>query len=214
MKLIMFDYDGVIMDTWKFTRSFYKELSEEFSLGIPDNEDYLKELLELDWKQTLKKLGLTTKEQLDRNEVLFRQGLKKFSMLIKPYEEIGELFSRLSENHALAVVTNNYSSEVMQRMKKFNIFKHIKSVYGGESGNLKPSQFLLNKCMHELCAKPEDCVYVGDMDGDITAARKAKVSRVVAATYGYHSIARLKGADAYAGSVHELGEILLNRRVE
>jgi len=204
MKLIIFDYDGVIMDTFECSRKIYQDISEEFNLNIPDDSNYLRELIELDWRETLKKLNLTTPEQLKRDEEIFKAGLIKYSDIIKPYKNIPKILQKLSKKYILAIVTNNFKSELDYRLKKFNINNYFRVYFGGDEGQLKPHPELILKCLSELSIKPQDTAYVGDMDGDIAAAKAAKLGKIIAVTYGYHAPQRLSEADIIINKPEEL----------
>ncbi|AJF61145.1 TPA: HAD family hydrolase [Candidatus Woesearchaeota archaeon] len=207
MKLVMFDYDGVIMDTFAFTRKIYKELGEEFKVKIPDDDAYLRELLELDWRETLRKLNIVTEEQIERNIRIFKAGLKKYSPLIKPYPGIPEAIKALSARYKLAVVTNNFKSELNYRLGKYKLSGYFNGYFAEDDGELKPKPDLLLKCLKKFDVSPEEAIYIGDMDGDIIAGRAAKV-KTVAVTYGFHHKNRLKDADIIVDSPRELLALL------
>ncbi|MEK6917046.1 MAG: HAD-IA family hydrolase [Nanoarchaeota archaeon] len=207
MKLIMFDYDGVIMDTFAFTKQIYKELGKEFKINIPDDEKEFRELLELDWRETLKKLNIVTKTQLEKNEEIFKKGLKKYSKLIKPYNGIPETLKMLSKKYILTVVTNNYKSEVDYRLSRYKLSSYFRGYFAEDDGDLKPKPDILLKCLKKFNISPKDAFYVGDMDGDIIAGKAAKV-KTIAVTYGFHTKKKLKDADIMVDSPRELITLL------
>ena len=55
---------------------------------------------------------------------------------------------------------------------------------------LKPDPTALIMCMKLLGVEPNNTIYVGDMDGDIIAGKRAGV-KTIAVTYGYHTPERL-----------------------
>src|SRR3989344_2524264 len=117
MKLIMFDYDGVIMDSFFPTKKIYLDISKEFNLNLPDKHEYFKELLELDWRETLKKLNIVTKEDIEKEERIFMEGLEKYKDFIRPYYGIPDVLDLLSKRYVLAVATNNFRKEVESKLK-------------------------------------------------------------------------------------------------
>ena len=63
---------------------------------------------------------------------------------------------------------------------------------GHEHGVLKPNPDGILECIHRMGIFPEQTVYVGDMDGDVIAAKKANVNKMIAVTYGYHTEDKLR----------------------
>jgi phosphoglycolate phosphatase len=200
MKLIMFDYDGVLMDTFSLTKDIYLEISKEFNLNLPENPEYFRELFELDWRETLRKLKLTEKKQMERIEQIFVAGLRKYDLRVKPYKGIPELLEALSERYKLAVVTNNLKVELSYRLGKYRLEKYFSAIYTSEDGELKPHPDLINKCLKRFGVEPKEAAFIGDMDGDIKSAKAADIGKIVAVTYGYHLKHRLKDADIIVDS--------------
>ena len=204
MELIIFDYDGVLMDTFAATVKIYLDISKEFHLNLPEHHEFFKELFELDWRETMKKLNIVTKEGLEKQERIFKAGLKKYADMVKPYRGMPEVLRRLSGKCHLAVVTNNLRQEVEMQLKKYDLHKYFSAILTCEDGEMKPHPDLLLKCMARLKVSNRDTVFVGDMDGDIVSGRAANISRIVAVTYGYHLKHRLKEADIILNSPSEL----------
>lgn len=208
MKLIVFDYDGVLMDTFKLTKDIYLEISERFKLDLPDDDAYFRELFELDFRETLKKLDLGSPEKSRIVDDIFRQGLRKYDSEVKPYGYIPLVLDTLSKKYDLAIATNNMRFELEYRLKKFNMYKYFKAIFTSEDGELKPHPDLLQKCFLKFGVAPSDAAFVGDMDGDIMCGKAAKVGKMVAVTYGYHEKHRLKDADFILDSPKDLLKVL------
>ena len=114
------------------------------------------------------------------------------------------IIKALSGKYKLAVVSNNFRKILSERLKEFGMYEHFSAIYCCDDGELKPSPDLIIKCMKHFGAAPEECAFIGDMDGDIISAKAAKVGKVVAVTYGYHLKHRLKDADVIVHSPKEL----------
>ena len=193
--LIIFDYDGVLVDSFELNKRIYKDLSVEFNLDLPNNSDYYRELWELDWRETMKKLGLSTKEDFEKNYIIYSNGLKKYGSMVKPYDDIPEVLKSLSKKYKLAVVSHNFRDEIKNKLKEFNLLQFFDVTYGAEDGELKPSPDMLIKCMKKLNIKPKNTSFIGDMDGDIQSGRAAKLGKIIAVTYGFHLKNKLMDAD-------------------
>ncbi|NTV23859.1 MAG: HAD family hydrolase [Nanoarchaeota archaeon] len=211
MKVIVFDYDGVLMDTFGLLMNIYKDTSREFNLNLPDDEEYYRELIELDWMRTLRKLNLTSKEDMEKQNQIFRKGIVKYGEGVSPYPGIWKMLDILSKDHLLGIATNNIRDEVIPRLEKHNLRKYFKHIFTSEDGKKKPDPDLLIKCLGAFGAIASDSAYVGDMDGDIACGKAAGIGRMVAVTYGYHRKHRLLDADEIAHSPEELLEKLTKK---
>lgn len=194
MKLIMFDYDGVLIDSLAVTSRIYKDISDAFRLGFPEDLEFYKDLFELDWRETMKKVNIG-QEHWTRTEAIYVEGLKKHKGVVKPYEGIPAVLAALAKKHALAVVTNNLRAEVDYTLGRYDLQKYFQASFTSEDGELKPSPDMIHKCLARFNVQPEEAAFIGDMDGDIASARAANIGKVIAVSYGYHATHRLQDAD-------------------
>ena len=206
MKLIIFDYDGVLVDSFDLTVKCYIDLSREFKLNLPEHQEFYRDLLELDWRETLRKLRFVTPRQIRDANRIFIEAVKKYGEDVRPYRDIPKVLDALSKKYILAIATNNLKPELDYRLKKFDLRKYFSAVFTSEDGDLKPSPDLLMKCMKRFDVRPAESAFIGDMDGDIISGKAAKVGKTVAVTYGYHLKHRLLEADIIIDSPAELLE--------
>ena len=204
MKLIMFDYDGVIVDSFQFLKNVYLKIADVLGIEMEARDEYFKELLELDWRETYRKLDILAKDKVNISEFIFHNHTNKHSKDIVPYPDIPYVLETLSKRYTLAVVSNNFKSELDFRLKKFGLRNHFSALYSCDDGELKPHPDLILKCMRHFGVSPQESAFIGDMDGDIMSARNAGVGKIIAVTYGYHLMHRLKDADVIVNSPKDL----------
>jgi HAD superfamily hydrolase (TIGR01549 family) len=204
MKLIMFDYDGVIVDSFQFLKKVYRKIASVMGEDFPEDDAYFKELIELDWNETYRKLDILAKDKVNIAEYIFHLENHKNKDLIYPYPDIPFVIKELSKRYKLAIITNNFRKEIEYRLNKFLLREYFSAIYTCEDGELKPSPDLINKCLKEFNVLPKDAAFIGDMDGDIKSAKAANLKMAVAVTYGYHTKHRLKDADKIISSPREL----------
>ncbi|MBN1502775.1 HAD-IA family hydrolase [Candidatus Woesearchaeota archaeon] len=203
-KLIIFDYDGVIMNSFDFIKKAYDNIAEEYQIDKPNNQEYYLDFFELDWRNTLKKWGIADKNEIDRVVKIYYDTYDKLNNTITPYDGITEVIKKVSEEYCTAIVSNTYRKVILAKLMEFKLEKFFDLILGIEDGDFKPSPDLLIKCMGKLNYEPQDTVFIGDMDGDIIAGKAAKVKKIIAVTYGFHTLRRLKGADIIVNSPSEI----------
>ena len=202
MKLIIFDYDGVIVDSLAFLKKVYMKISGILHIDVPEKDELFRELLELDWRETYKKLDIIAKDKVSLSEFTYHIYSSKHSNLIKPYPDIKEVLEKLSKKYKLAIVSNSFKKDIIPMLKKHEL-DYFSAIFTPEDGILKPHPDLLIKCMHHFNVKSKDTVFIGDMDGDIVAGKAAKV-KTIAVTYGFHLKHRLAEADIIINSPKEI----------
>lgn len=206
IKLIMFDYDGTIMDTFLLTCHIYNAFFREFNIEKNFTKREFQELFETDWRLALKKLNIVTPQQVQRCTQLYHDHAADFEDDFRCYPHMEEILSELHKKYKLAIISNGNKQQIVSKLKKCNILQHFDYVSGYEGGE-KPSPEPLLKCMKKLKVQPSQAAYVGDMDGDIIAGKAATVQKVVAVTYGYHHHSRLREADIIVNKPEQLLEI-------
>ncbi len=208
IKLIMFDYDGTIMDTFLLSCHVYNRIFKEFNIEKEFTKRQFQELFETDWREALKKLNLITKEQWDRCGEIYNEHTADYEDDFRCYPHIEEILEQLHKKYILAIVSNGNKKNIASKLKKCNLLQYFDYISGYEQGE-KPSPKPLLKCMNKLNIKPEQSIYIGDMDGDIVAGKAAKVNTVIAVTYGYHHHTRLQDADVIIHKPEELLNIFM-----
>ncbi|MBN1382472.1 MAG: HAD family hydrolase [Deltaproteobacteria bacterium] len=203
MKLIMFDYDGVLIDSLAVTSRIYKDISDAFQLGFPEDLEFYQDLFELDWRATMKKINLG-EEHWSKTEEIYVEGLRKHKGRVKPYDGIPTVLEALAEHHVLAIVTNNLRAEVDYTLGQYDLHKYFQASFTSEDGELKPSPDMIHKCLARFDVKPENAAFIGDMDGDIVSARAANIGKIIAVSYGYHLTPRLQDADLILDTPEEI----------
>lgn len=90
-----------------------------------------------------------------------------------------------SQGMQWGVVTNKPSFLAKQLLEKMNLTERCACIVGGDSTNKqKPDPEPLLYACELIKSQPKECVYIGDAERDIIAAKKAGM-RAIAALYGY-----------------------------
>jgi HAD superfamily hydrolase (TIGR01662 family) len=192
-KLVIFDFDGVLMNSLEFLKEVYRRIADLMDIDIPLEDETFRELLELDWKETYRKLGIIEKDKVNLSEFTYHHFASKKSELIMPYPRIKDVLHTLHGSYKIAIVSNSFKRDILRLLKTHGL-EYFDKVFTPEDGILKPNPDLLLKCMKYFKAKPSETIFFGDMDGDIIAGKAAGI-KTVAVTYGFHLRHRLKDAD-------------------
>ncbi len=204
-KLIIFDYDGVLVDTFPITCLAYKEIFKEFKINKRYEPEEFRYLFEADWKKFVATLGIKSKQDIQKVEEIFRKVSLENKDSIKLFPLIKQLIISLKEKgHSLVIVSNNYEHVIRTQLDKEGVSKYFDHILDVAHG-LKPDPAGILVALNKLNIRPEHAIMVGDMDADIEAAKKAKLKKVIAVDWGYHHVHKLKDADVI---VHSPGQLI------
>lgn len=202
-KLVMFDYDGVLIDSTHLPRIYYNELATLLGTRKFETHDECREFLEANVKDSLKRLGVVTPEHMKIAMDLFHKNDKKWKNLTL-FPGVKEMLLVLKERgYTLAIVSNNHAETIRHDLKKNNVLGFFDHVIDKEYG-YKPAPNQILHCLKITETRPEQAVMIDDMDGGIIAGRNAKLKKVIGVSYGYQLPYRLRHADIIVDSPEEI----------
>lgn len=208
--LIVFDWDGTLMDSASGIVACIQEASREMGLAVPSRErashviglglfDSLKfavpDLPHSDYAQF---------SELYRKHFLAREG----AMVLFP--GVPDLLSSLHDaGHSLAVATGKSRKGLDRALTASGLGAYFAASRCADETNPKPHPAMLNELMLELGRSPQELLMIGDTSHDLDMALRAAVD-AVAVTYGAHPEEQLRARTpkGIVGSVVELGEWL------
>lgn len=178
MKAIIFDVDGVLIDSFEGNFDFFQRLMKKNGYPIPTREIY-RDVFHLPMKETIRELtGSIDEEEIER---LWIMGVEKKVVsfnteLVKLSSGVQETLEKLSLKYTLAIVTSRTRqsfSSLPQLVSLFDYFKIIIAYQDTEHHKPDPEPLLL--ACEKLGVTPDEVVYVGDSFTDVEAAHRAGI---------------------------------------
>lgn len=170
IKAIIFDVDGVLLDSFEANFELFKNLMLKAGYQPPTREEY-RTLFHRTLRDTVQILtGLE-----DEAEIKKICGLVEIvdgpSPIILP--GVSETIRALSEKYTLAIATSRI--KVYAYEPPLNALEHYFKVTVAyeDAENHKPDPEPLILAAKQLNVDPAECVYVGDVENDMKAARAA-----------------------------------------
>jgi len=204
LKTIIFDFDGVLVDTFDFCYAINKRRDPSLT------EEGYKELFNGNINDCLKTAKKTvedpSKPKIDFFSLYTPELLKK-----EMRKDIQKLIRQLAERFPLYIVSSTNSEPIKQFLTQNDSLSAFTAVYGNDVEKSKVKK--LSMILEKTKLAPSECVMITDTLGDIVEARKVGIS-CIAVSWGYHgeeSLARGEPA-AIVHSVDELTSVIANLR--
>ena len=188
MKYLLFDLDGTIIDTLEGLKNavnhalnhynYPNRTLDEVRLFIGNG---VQKLLERSFP-----IG-TSKEELANGFELFKDYYEShFIEESIPYKGMLEALTELRKNYVLAVVSNKNDPFAKKLVEYYfpKIFTVIQGTYNDKPK--KPDPYIVNKCLEQLGAKKEECLFIGDTPVDVQTAENSSLRRIIV-TYGFRT---------------------------
>jgi len=176
---IIFDMDGVLIDSERISFKCFQEVFKEYDYKI-DEEFYVKFI-----GRNVKGIKTIMEEEYGADfpfDTIYKKKVSlsleitgKNGVIIKP--GVHELLDYLNkENYKIAVATSTRRERALQLLEEAKIKDKVNYVIcGNQVENSKPDPEIFLKAAEGLNVNPEKCIVIEDSDAGITAAHAAKM---------------------------------------
>ena len=187
-KLLIFDFDGVIMDSLGFYFDAWSRAMK--ALGredLAEREAFLS-LLDGNLYEAMTRQGLPFGVFPEiGNRIHSALGLSR----IAPFPGIPEIIRNLSLTTSLALVSSNTSTFIKGCLERYEMARFFHPILGADADRMKGQK--IETALYVNNAPAAESFYICDTVGDILEARSVGI-RVAAVTWGWHTPERLRRA--------------------
>ncbi|PKN06377.1 MAG: hypothetical protein CVU72_04805, partial [Deltaproteobacteria bacterium HGW-Deltaproteobacteria-7] len=188
MKLFLFDFDGVIVDSLAVYEKTVKDNLQKINQPIVQTREEFLELFEDNFYESLKNKGIDLDVFMKAAEDILAQ-VKIRDM--KPFPGIAPVLEALHKNHCLIVVSSNDCASIKEALDIFNYDGYFKEILGSDFMFSKKEKILYAANKFQVAL--QDIYYIGDTTGDIKEGKQAGV-KTVGVTWGWHSKEKMAAA--------------------
>ena len=178
-QVLLFDYDGVVVDSLPIITCTYNALFKKHGLNLHFTEEEFSKLYISNFHEELAKTV-----PADILPIILEEKGKEFirkNNEFKIFSGMKEILKRLSEKNIIIIISSN-TTKVIEQNLKLNDIEFITEVIGGDIEPSKVKKIMVQKEKHP----DSEIYYIGDTVGDIKEAKKANV-KSVAVTWGFHN---------------------------
>lgn len=183
IKLIIFDYDGVIVDSFSNVYEVYKIICDKLGSKFPQTIDGFRKIYGYSRFECYQNLGINQKDYVKASKIFKTEILKKEPRLFNGIEDV---LKKLSEKYTLVLVSSNFKEEVEQKLKKFCLSDYFSFISAQSHHTKIPSKFRsITKVINKFKIKREEIIMIGDKDIDYDLAKKAGLDNILLVDYGW-----------------------------
>jgi phosphoglycolate phosphatase len=180
---IIFDFDGVIVDTFEMSRAMINQLSLKYGSGKQwTPEEYARVFVKNPWiafeEQGLRVLSDPRIPQ--EYHELQAEAYKAHPPRI--FDGITEVICTLEAYHRLFIESSNYESRITNYLHQHRLDGAFVSIVGAEYVRSKEKRL----CKLKELNREKNFIYITDTSGEIAEAKKVGIP-AIGVTWGYHS---------------------------
>lgn len=186
--LVVFDFDGVIVDSADVHRRTYQAIFAAFGKTFPlDTPEKWREGYQSKWELNFLQNGVSQQEirsmlaryweYIDYSEVSFFAG-------------IPDILKELGLHHQLAILSSTKSPVITEKLSEQHLTEIFWRIDGRDDVSAKGAK--LGALIQDAGVTPDRTVMIGDTESDILAAMSQN-SKSIAVTYGWYPQARFSG---------------------
>ena len=174
-KLVIFDFDGVLVNTLDFAFSSYKELNKDLTW------EKFQDFSNGNFHETVgSKMndGFLVPEDKEWDEI-YSEKIKDFTVI----DILSNAIKELSLHYLVTIVSSSTTKCIKDFLLKENLEKYFSDILGSDLH--KSKIFKINNLLEKYNIKPSDTVFITDSLGDIKEGNVCGV-KSIGVTWGIH----------------------------
>jgi phosphoglycolate phosphatase len=213
MKLIIFDFDGTLVDSRKLIWESHRIIFAEFGLVCPTQEESLA-LIGMSLELVLAQLA-GAEAPIAKMTEAYKHVLpvlrENEAFAETPFDGAADLLVALAKRRdvRLGIATGHVSHAIEPALDRFGWRNFFCNVQTADRAPSKPHPGMLLQALSETDTYKDDAVMIGDTAFDMQMAVAAGIPGIGVA-WGYHGAERLReaGATQVVGTMAELAQCL------
>lgn len=200
MKLIIFDFDGTLVDSRSLILESHRLVFSQFQLPAPSPAESLA-LVGKSLDVILTLLAgpeAPILEMVRAYDLLLPQLRADSAFAEKPFDGAGDLLSELSaaSDTILGVATGHRTDTIAPALEELRWTDYFKTIQAADTAPSKPHPAMLLQALAATGVTPENAIFIGDTTFDMEMAQAARL-RSIGVGWGYHRTERLLAAGAH-----------------
>lgn len=176
-KFILFDFDGVIADSFRPAFEIQKIICPHLT------EDIYRKRFEgniNDWEEPINIHTEECRHDID----FFTEYIPRMKKEVQIVPGIKEIIIELEKNYTLIVISSTITSPIQEFLEGHDLANHFAQVMGNDVHTSKVEK--MKMAFEKYDIEPKNCVFITDTLGDMHEAKKMSVG-AIGITWGFHT---------------------------
>lgn len=185
IKAVMFDVDGVLVDSFEANVEYFKNIFETAGYVAPTKEEY-RHMFHISLDDLIRLVAKNPDEMEFQRIKSCAKKIKYPIEKMKLTEGSAETIKKLSEKYRLAIVTGRHEEGAEDYLKHSGLEEYFETmVHYGHYDNPKPHPEPLLVALERLGISPGEAIYVGDQKTDLESANAAGIPFILYSEFDY-----------------------------
>ena len=185
MKLLLFDFDGVLVDSLDVYEKTVTLCLAKINHPLKRGRQEFLELFDGNFYEMLAQKGVELDKFMTASvEILSQVNYKE----IKPFDAMWPVLQELKKKHCLIVISSNDTPTIQEALRLYGFEDIFQEILGSDFMLSKKNKILY--AIKKYSVMPEDIYYIGDTIGDIQEGKQAGV-KTIGVTWGWHDKAKM-----------------------
>lgn len=183
IQCIIFDYDGVIVDSFNEMHAVYQILCKELGYDCPTNPEVFRKMYGRDYTTLYVSLGIPEKLWKKGSAIYYREIVRRNSL---PFSLIENQLKTLGKQFSLYLVSATFRKEIETKLKRHHLYPYFKGISARK--HYTDNFHKVDAIKHILKTegiRTNEAIYIGDMNSDYERARKAGLKHILILDYGW-----------------------------
>jgi len=191
--LIIFDCDGVIVDSAPHYIEIYNKICIKYNKNFPIKTlEEFRSWYDSKWENNFYRLGFSEKDIPDILD--YESKIVNYDD-ITLFDNMKEILLELNKNYYMGIASTTPKEKIRKKLEKENLCDIFSIISGGDDG-ISEKEMKIKKVMDYFNFSPDKCVMIGDTVMDIVSAEKLGI-KCIALSCGWNSVEILEKASPY-----------------
>ncbi len=188
MKLLLFDFDGVLVDSLDVYEKTVTDCLQEIGQPLTRGREEFLELFEGNFYESLVQKGVDLKKFTEASVHILAE-INYAEM--RPFDAVRPVLRELAKNHPMVVISSNDTPTIQEALRLYDFNGIFQDILGSDFMLSKKDKILY--VIKKYNVTLQDIYYIGDTTGDIKEGKQAGV-KTVGVTWGWHNKEKMAAA--------------------
>jgi len=181
MKLLLFDFDGVLVDSLDVYEKTVTLCLEKINQPLTRGREEFLELFEGNFYESLVAKGVDLEKFVAASvDILSQVNYAE----MKPFDAVRPVLQELKKNQCLIVISSNDTPTIQEALRLYDFNGIFQEILGSDFMFSKKEKILYTAKKYN--ATLHDIYYIGDTTGDMKEGKQAGI-KTVGVTWGWHN---------------------------